>query len=74
MLMQLMQCGRELRRHCQVSCARSLEHTIAHVLLYSNYQDGQSEQYIGEWMQKRQNRDEMVIATSMSLSFVQTQI
>ena len=48
----------------QQSKLRSLAHTIAHVILHSNYQDGQSEQYIGEWMQKRQNRDEMVIATS----------
>jgi len=29
----------------------------------NNYQDCQSEEWIGEWMQKRRNRDEMVIAT-----------
>src|ERR1700749_4856808 len=28
-----------------------------------NYQDEQSEEWIGEWMEKRGNRDEMVIAT-----------
>jgi len=35
----------------------------------NNYQDGQSEQYIGEWMQKRQNRDEMVIATKFTTMY-----
>jgi len=29
----------------------------------NNYQDGESEAYIGEWMEKRGNRSEMVIAT-----------
>ncbi|KAH8815506.1 NADP-dependent oxidoreductase domain-containing protein [Xylogone sp. PMI_703] len=29
----------------------------------SNYQNGESEQWIGEWMKQRGNRDEMVIAT-----------
>ncbi|TPX71365.1 hypothetical protein SpCBS45565_g01133 [Spizellomyces sp. 'palustris'] len=32
----------------------------------SNYQDEQSEQWIGDWMKKRQNRDEMVIATKFT--------
>ncbi|KAI8823179.1 NADP-dependent oxidoreductase domain-containing protein [Fimicolochytrium jonesii] len=31
-----------------------------------NYQNGQSEQWIGEWMQKRNNREEMVIATKFT--------
>lgn len=29
----------------------------------SDYQDGESETWLGEWMAARQNRDEMVIAT-----------
>lgn len=36
-----------------------------------NYQDGQSEQYIGEWMQKRQNRDEMV---SLLATLIETEL
>jgi len=31
-----------------------------------NYHNGESEQWIGEWMQKRNNRDEMVISTKFS--------
>lgn len=29
----------------------------------NNYQKEESETWIGEWMQKKRNRDEMVIAT-----------
>ncbi|KNC97827.1 uncharacterized protein SPPG_06823 [Spizellomyces punctatus DAOM BR117] len=32
----------------------------------NNYQDEQSEQWIGDWMKKRQNRAEMVIATKFT--------
>ena len=32
----------------------------------SNYQDESSEEFIGEWMEKRKNRDQMVIATKVS--------
>ena len=35
----------------------------------SNYQDQQSETWIGEWMEKRQNRDQMVIATKYTTFF-----
>ncbi|KAI1208386.1 norsolorinic acid reductase [Annulohypoxylon truncatum] len=35
----------------------------------NNYQAQQSEQWIGEWMKKRGNRDQMVIATKYSTSF-----
>lgn len=28
-----------------------------------NYQDGESEQWLGEWMQSRGRRDEIVLAT-----------
>lgn len=31
----------------------------------NNYQDEQSEKWIGEWMQKRACRDDMVIATKV---------
>ncbi|GJJ13408.1 hypothetical protein Clacol_007662 [Clathrus columnatus] len=34
-----------------------------------NYQDGTSEEFIGEWMEKRGIRDEMVIATKYSSFF-----
>lgn len=34
----------------------------------NNYQDEQSEEWIGEWMEKRGNRDEMVIATKVRLT------
>ncbi|KAK4683644.1 hypothetical protein P7C73_g6592, partial [Tremellales sp. Uapishka_1] len=33
----------------------------------NNYQDNQSEMIIGEWMEKRQNRDEMVVATKYTV-------
>jgi aryl-alcohol dehydrogenase-like predicted oxidoreductase len=36
----------------------------------SNYQFQQSEQWIGEWMEKRGNRDQMVIATKFSTNFI----
>ncbi|KAJ6618707.1 Aldo/keto reductase [Mycena sp. CBHHK59/15] len=35
----------------------------------NNYQDGTSEQFIGEWMEARGNRDQMVIATKYSSQF-----
>lgn len=34
------------------------------------YQDGQSEEWIGDWMQKTGRRDEMVVATKYSLSYM----
>jgi len=34
-----------------------------------NYQDGQSESRIGEWMAQKNNRDEMVIATKYSTAY-----
>jgi aryl-alcohol dehydrogenase-like predicted oxidoreductase len=33
-----------------------------------NYQNGQSEKYIGEWMEKRGVRDEMVVSTKFSIN------
>lgn len=36
----------------------------------NNYQFQESEQWIGEWMKKRGNRDEMVIATKYTTNFV----
>jgi hypothetical protein len=39
-----------------------------HIALYS-YRDGESETWIGEWMQQRQNRDELVIATKYTNTF-----
>jgi len=35
----------------------------------NNYQDEESEQWIGEWMKKRGNRDQMVIATKFTTCF-----
>ena len=35
----------------------------------NNYQDGQSEEWIGEWMTQRSNRDEMVIATKYTTCY-----
>ncbi|KAI1820824.1 aldo/keto reductase [Xylaria intraflava] len=36
-----------------------------------NYQGGDSEAWIGEWMKKRGNRDQMVIATKFTTNFYQ---
>ncbi|KKY31960.1 putative norsolorinic acid reductase [Diaporthe ampelina] len=36
----------------------------------NNYQFGESETWIGEWMKKRGNRDEMVIATKYTTNFM----
>ncbi|PNY24930.1 Norsolorinic acid reductase A [Tolypocladium capitatum] len=36
----------------------------------NNYQFGESEQWIGEWMKKRGNREQMVIATKFTTNFV----
>jgi aryl-alcohol dehydrogenase-like predicted oxidoreductase len=35
----------------------------------NNYQGEESEQWIGEWMKKRGNRDQMVIATKYSTNY-----
>ena len=35
----------------------------------NSYQDGESEQFIGSWMKKRGNREEMVIATKYTTCF-----
>ncbi|RDX48608.1 Aldo/keto reductase [Lentinus brumalis] len=35
----------------------------------NNYQDESSEEFIGEWMEKRGNRDQMVIATKYTSNF-----
>src|ERR1700761_2419052 len=35
----------------------------------NNYQDEQSETWIGEWMKARGNRDEMVIATKFTTNY-----
>lgn len=35
----------------------------------NNYQEGDSERWIGEWMQSRGNRDQMVIATKYTTGF-----
>lgn len=34
----------------------------------NNYQDEQSEQWLGEWMKEKGNRDMLVIATKYNLS------
>jgi aryl-alcohol dehydrogenase-like predicted oxidoreductase len=36
----------------------------------NNYQDEQSETWIGEWMKAKGNRDELVIATKVRLSYI----
>jgi len=36
----------------------------------NNYQDDESELWIGEWMKERNNRDEMVIATKFTSNYV----
>lgn len=36
----------------------------------NNYQDGQSETWIGEWMKQRNNRDQMVIATKYTTPYM----
>ncbi|KAF3762191.1 Aldo/keto reductase [Cryphonectria parasitica EP155] len=38
------------------------------------YQDGESEEWLGEWMTARDNRDEMVIATKFTGPFVGPQV
>jgi aryl-alcohol dehydrogenase-like predicted oxidoreductase len=35
----------------------------------SNYQDEQSERWIGEWMATRKNRDQMVISTKFGTNY-----
>ncbi|KUJ16125.1 Aldo/keto reductase [Mollisia scopiformis] len=35
----------------------------------NNYQDEQSEQWVGEWMKERGNRDQMVIATKFTTAY-----
>ena len=35
----------------------------------NNYQDGTSEEFIGEWMEKRGIRDQIAIATKVSVGF-----
>jgi aryl-alcohol dehydrogenase-like predicted oxidoreductase len=35
----------------------------------SNYQNEESEAWIGDWMQKRGNRDEMVLATKFTTAY-----
>jgi len=35
----------------------------------SNYQEGQSEEWIGEWMEERGNRDEIVLATKFTFPY-----
>lgn len=35
----------------------------------NNYQNEQSEEWIGEWMEKKQNRDFMVIATKFTTNY-----
>ncbi|KZO96857.1 norsolorinic acid reductase [Calocera viscosa TUFC12733] len=36
----------------------------------NNYQDEQSEEWIGEWMQQRKNRDQIVLATKYSIGYI----
>ncbi|KAJ7243766.1 aryl-alcohol dehydrogenase [Mycena rebaudengoi] len=38
-----------------------------HIDTANNYQDGSSEEFIGEWMEARGNRDQLVIATKKNL-------
>jgi aryl-alcohol dehydrogenase-like predicted oxidoreductase len=35
----------------------------------NGYQDGESEEWLGEWLTSRNNRDEMVIATKFSSAY-----
>ncbi|EMC96270.1 hypothetical protein BAUCODRAFT_122290 [Baudoinia panamericana UAMH 10762] len=35
----------------------------------NNYQAGESESWLGEWMQKRNNRDDIVLATKFTIGF-----
>ncbi|KAK7043914.1 putative aryl-alcohol dehydrogenase aad14 [Paramarasmius palmivorus] len=36
----------------------------------NNYQDGTSEEFIGEWMESRKNRDQIVLATKYSTNYL----
>jgi aryl-alcohol dehydrogenase-like predicted oxidoreductase len=36
----------------------------------NNYQDEESEQFIGEWMAERKNRDRIVLATKFTVSLL----
>ena len=36
----------------------------------NNYQEESSEEFIGEWMEQRKNRDQMVIATKVGMSCI----
>ena len=36
------------------------------MLMWLNSQDGSSEEFIGEWMEKRGNREQIVLATKVS--------
>ncbi|RPD64454.1 Aldo/keto reductase [Lentinus tigrinus ALCF2SS1-6] len=38
----------------------------------NNYQEGQSERFIGEWMKARRNRDEIVLATKYTIGYKNT--
>jgi hypothetical protein len=43
-----------------ISCLFSFQVASADSNSSNNYQDEQSEEWIGEWMEKRGNRDQMV--------------
>lgn len=40
----------------------------------NNYQDGQSEEWLGEWMESRKVRDQIVLATKYTMSHQQHEI
>lgn len=42
---------------------------LAESVSANNYQDGQSERILGEWMEKRAVRDQMVIATKYTTPY-----
>lgn len=35
----------------------------------NNYQHGQTEEWLGEWMKKRNNRDQLVLATKFTTAY-----
>jgi len=39
----------------------------------NNYQDDDSENWIGEWMKERKNRDSIVLATKFTVNIIQVE-
>jgi len=54
--------------HAYFVCVLSIYVLIRVVQTANNYQGEESETWIGEWMESRKNRDEMVLATKVCCS------